>query len=56
MILSLIHADVDKLEREMTDMKEYHWTIRALTRGKFRDVGVIHNGIFYGIGEHPSYF
>ena len=48
--------DVDKLERETTDMSEYHWTIRALTRGKFTDVGVIHNGIFYGIGEHPAYF
>ncbi|XP_022252469.1 uncharacterized protein LOC106468429 [Limulus polyphemus] len=50
-------VDVDKLEREKESTEVYNWTIKATIRGEvLREIGVIYNGQYYGIMEHPGYF
>ncbi|XP_015792236.1 uncharacterized protein LOC107368861 [Tetranychus urticae] len=49
--------DVDKLEREKEGSDCYNWIIKATIRGEvLREIGVIYNGQYYGIMEHPGYF
>lgn len=49
--------DVDKLEREKEGADCYNWIIKATIRGEvLREIGVIYNGHYYGIMEHPGYF
>ncbi|XP_076357794.1 uncharacterized protein LOC143250731 isoform X1 [Tachypleus tridentatus] len=50
-------VDVDKLEREKESSEVHNWTIKATIRGEvLREIGVIYNGQYYGIMEHPGYF
>ena len=50
-------VDVDRLEKEKENDKAHNWLIKATVRGDFvREIGIIYNGIYYGIVEHPSYF
>lgn len=50
-------VDVDKLEREKESQDCYNWIIKATIRGEvLREIGVIYNGRYYGIMEHPAYF
>lgn len=50
-------VDVDRLERERESSDVYNWTIKATLRGEvLREIGVIYNGQYYGIMEHPGYF
>lgn len=49
--------DVDKLEREKDGTDCFNWIIKATIRGEvLREIGVIYNGQYYGIMEHPGYF
>lgn len=55
--LSCKIVDVDKLERESETADCYNWVIRALIRGEsLREIGVVYNGQYFGIIEHPGYF
>uniref|UniRef100_A0ABD2WXB1 CIDE-N domain-containing protein n=1 Tax=Trichogramma kaykai TaxID=54128 RepID=A0ABD2WXB1_9HYME len=48
--------DVEKLERESESEDCYNWTIKAVIRGEIlRELGVIYNGNYYAISEHPGY-
>lgn len=48
--------DVDRLERENESDDCYNWTIKATIRGDvMRELGVIYNGNYYAISEHPGY-
>lgn len=50
-------VDVDKLERERETADCYNWLIKATIKGEvLREIGVIYNGQYYGIMEHPGYF
>lgn len=50
-------VDIDKLEREKEGSDCYNWIIKATIRGEvLREIGVIYNGHYYGIMEHPGYF
>lgn len=50
-------VDIDKLERESESADCYNWVIKATIRGEvLREIGVIYNGSYYGISEHPGYF
>ena len=50
-------VDVDKLERESDTADCHNWVIRALIRGEsLREIGVVYNGHYFGIIEHPGYF
>ncbi|XP_064461314.1 uncharacterized protein LOC135371184 isoform X2 [Ornithodoros turicata] len=50
-------VDVDRLERERESAGIHNWTIKATLRGEvLREIGVIYNGQYYGIMEHPGYF
>lgn len=50
-------VDVDRLERERESADIHNWTIKATLRGEvLREIGVIYNGQYYGIMEHPGYF
>ncbi|RWS01349.1 uncharacterized protein B4U79_13342, partial [Dinothrombium tinctorium] len=50
-------VDVDKLEREKESPDCYNWVIKATVRGEIsREIGVVYNGQYYGITEHPGYF
>ncbi|XP_023235825.1 uncharacterized protein LOC111635172 isoform X2 [Centruroides sculpturatus] len=50
-------VDVDRLERERESTDVHNWTIKATIRGEvLREIGVIYNGQYYGIMEHPGYF
>ncbi|CAN7986128.1 unnamed protein product, partial [Ixodes hexagonus] len=50
-------VDVDRLERERESADVHNWTIKATLRGEvLREIGVIYNGQYYGIMEHPGYF
>lgn len=55
--LSFKIVDVDRLERERESTDVHNWTIKATIRGEaLREIGVIYNGQYYGIMEHPGYF
>jgi len=48
--------DVEKLDRETEGRDCYNWTIKATIRGDvLRELGVIYNGNYYAISEHPAY-
>ncbi|NP_001136343.1 DNA fragmentation factor-related protein 2 isoform X2 [Nasonia vitripennis] len=48
--------DVERLDRENESDECYNWTIKALIRGDMlRELGVIYNGNYYAISEHPGY-
>lgn len=48
--------DVEKLDREIEEEDCFNWTIKATIRGDtLRELGVIYNGHFYSISEHPGY-
>lgn len=50
-------VEVQKLEREKESAEIHNWTIKATIRGEVvREIGVIYNGQYYGIMEHPEYF
>jgi hypothetical protein len=49
-------VDVTRLERETEAEDCYNWTIKATIRGEvLRSLGVIYNGNFYAISEHPNF-
>jgi hypothetical protein len=48
--------DVERLDRENESEECYNWTIKAIIRGDMlRELGVIYNGNYYIISEHPGY-
>ncbi|CAH1154208.1 unnamed protein product [Phaedon cochleariae] len=48
--------DVERLDRESESDDCYNWTIKATIRGDvLRELGVIYNGNYYAISEHPGY-
>ena len=48
--------DVERLDRESESEECYNWTIKAIIRGDvLRELGVIYNGNYYAISEHPGY-
>ena len=48
--------DVERLDRESESDECYNWTIKAVIRGDMlRELGVIYNGNYYAISEHPGY-
>lgn len=48
--------DVEKLDRESESDECYNWTIKAIIKGDMlRELGVIYNGNYYAISEHPGY-
>ncbi|XP_044018597.1 TPR-containing protein DDB_G0280363 isoform X2 [Aphidius gifuensis] len=48
--------DVERLDRESESEECYNWTIKAIIRGDvLRDFGVLYNGNYYAISEHPGY-
>lgn len=48
--------DVERLDRESESEECYNWTIKAVIRGDvLRELGVIYNGNYYAISEHPGY-
>lgn len=63
-------VDVDRLEREKDEESvttstgsgtatgpSYNWLLRATIRGEMlREIGVVYNGRYYGLMEHPAYF
>jgi hypothetical protein len=49
-------VDVERLDRESESEECYNWTIKATIRGDvLRELGVIYNGNYYVISEHPGY-
>ncbi|KAK6620408.1 hypothetical protein RUM44_006809 [Polyplax serrata] len=49
-------VDVERLDRESESEDCYNWTIKATIRGDvLRELGVIYNGNYYAISEHPGY-
>ncbi|KAF4519280.1 hypothetical protein B566_EDAN002170 [Ephemera danica] len=49
-------VDVERLDRESESDDCYNWTIKATIRGEvLRELGVIYNGNYYAISEHPGY-
>jgi len=49
-------VDVERLDRDYEATDCYNWTIKATIRGDvLQDLGVIYNGNYYGISEHPGY-
>lgn len=49
-------VDVERLDRESESDDCYNWTIKATIRGNvLRELGVIYNGNYYAISEHPGY-
>lgn len=49
-------VDVERLDRESESDDCYNWTIKATIRGDvLRELGVIYNGNYYAISEHPGY-
>lgn len=50
-------VDIDKLEREKESQDTHNWVIKATIRGEvLREIGIIYNGHYYCIAEHPGYF
>ncbi|KAI5710631.1 hypothetical protein M8J75_010290 [Diaphorina citri] len=48
--------DVERLDRETESDEVHNWTIKATIRGEvLRELGVIYNGNYYAISEHPGY-
>ncbi|XP_020279201.1 uncharacterized protein LOC109852443 isoform X2 [Pseudomyrmex gracilis] len=48
--------DVERLDRDSESKECYNWTIKAVIRGDvLRELGVIYNGNYYTISEHPGY-
>lgn len=48
--------DVERLDRESESDDCYNWTIKATIRGDMlRELGIIYNGNYYAISEHPGY-
>lgn len=48
--------DVERLDRESEARDCFQWTIKATIRGDaLRELGVIYNGNYYAISEHPNY-
>jgi len=48
--------DVERLDRERESVDCYNWTIKATIRGDvLQELGVIYNGNYYAISEHPGY-
>ncbi|XP_041977590.1 uncharacterized protein LOC121731946 isoform X2 [Aricia agestis] len=49
-------VDVERLDRETESDDCFNWTIKATIRGEaLRELGVIYNGNYYAICEHPGY-
>lgn len=49
-------VDVERLDRDYEAIDCYNWTIKATIRGNvLQDYGIIYNGSYYGISEHPGY-
>lgn len=49
-------VDVERLDRESESDDCYNWTIKATIRGNvLRELGVLYNGNYYAISEHPGY-
>ncbi|KZC09206.1 Cell death activator CIDE-B [Dufourea novaeangliae] len=49
-------VDVERLDRESESEECYNWTIKAIIKGDvLRELGVIYNGNYYVISEHPGY-
>ncbi|XP_042230217.1 uncharacterized protein LOC121871795 isoform X2 [Homarus americanus] len=49
-------VDVEKLDREAEEEDCFNWTIKATIRGDtLRELGVVYNGHYYSISEHPGY-
>lgn len=49
-------VDVERLDRESESEDCYNWTIKATIKGDvLRELGVIYNGNYYAISEHPGY-
>jgi len=49
-------VDVERLDRETEATHCFNWTIKASIRGEqLQELGVIYNGNFYAISEHPAY-
>ena len=47
--------DVERLEREPEGPTCFRWMIKATIRGEvLRDLGVLYNGNYYSISEHPG--
>ncbi|XP_031640705.1 uncharacterized protein LOC116352335 isoform X1 [Contarinia nasturtii] len=54
--LSAKIVDVERLDRESESDDCYNWTMKATIRGEaLRELGVIYNGNYYAISEHPGY-
>lgn len=54
--LSAKIIDVERLDRESESDDCYNWTMKATIRGEaLRELGVIYNGNYYAISEHPGY-
>ena len=50
-------VDIDKLERDKENFGCHNWLIKATIRGEMlREIGVVYNGQYYGLMEHPGYF
>lgn len=51
-------VDIDKLERDKENLTAGHnWIIKATIRGEMlREIGVVYNGQYYALMEHPAYF
>lgn len=49
-------VDVERLDRDYDATDCYNWTIKATIRGDvLQELGIIYNGNYYGISEHPGY-
>lgn len=49
--------DIDKLERDKENIDCYNWFIKAIIKGDMlREIGVLYNGQYYSLMEHPGYF
>lgn len=49
-------VDVERLDRDYEATDCYNWTIKATIRGDvLQELGIIYNGSYYGISEHPGY-
>lgn len=54
--LSAKILDVESLLRESEGRNAFNWAIKAKIRGdQLSDIGVLYNGNYYAISEHPNY-
>lgn len=50
-------VDIDKLERDKESAECYNWLIKGTIKGDvLREIGVVYNGHYYNIMEHPGYY